>query len=54
MGRHTERAAAMRRHPAGKARHMSHTSATVIPFTRGTILATATAETTNEKGTSND
>lgn len=49
MGRHTERAAAMRRHPAGS-RLNRPTGTNVIPFPRATIDATATAETASEKG----
>lgn len=41
----------MRRHPSGNRRP---TGATVIPFPRGTINATATAETPNQEGNDND
>lgn len=51
MGRHTERAAAMRRHPAG--RNLVRHTATVLPFPRATISATATADTFTEKETEN-
>lgn len=53
MGKHTPRAAAMRRHPAGK-RLISHTGATVLPLRPVAFSATATAETISEKGTNHN
>lgn len=55
MGKHTPRAAAMRRHPAGKAlSHSRHTGATITALYPVQSSSTATADTVNEKGSEND